>query len=79
MKVILSPEAVERLEAQIAFLRDAEAFDAAERLRIRVMAFFRTILPTFPAPAVGSAMISGRCGCHGHGWSCGIESNMNVS
>ena len=48
MKVILSPEAVERLEAQIAFLRDAEAFDAAERLRIRVMAFLSNHLANFP-------------------------------
>ena len=48
MKVVLSPEAVERLEAQIAFLRDAEAVAAAERLRARVMGFLANHLAHFP-------------------------------
>jgi plasmid stabilization system protein ParE len=48
MKVVLSPEAAERLEAQVGFLRDAEAFDAAERLRVRVMGFLSNHLARFP-------------------------------
>ena len=48
MKVVVSPEAAERLETQIAFLRDAEAFDAAERLRVRVMSFLANHLARFP-------------------------------
>ena len=48
MKVVLSPEAAERLEAQIAFLRDAEALDAAERLRMRIMRFLSDHLAHFP-------------------------------
>ena len=48
MKIVLSPEAAEALEAQIAFLRDAEAFDAAERLRVRVMRFLSNHLAQFP-------------------------------
>lgn len=48
MNVVLSPEAAERLEAQIAFLRDAKAFDVAERLRIRVMGFLSNHLAHFP-------------------------------
>jgi plasmid stabilization system protein ParE len=48
MKVVLSPEAVERLEAQVAFLRDAEAVVAAERLRARVMGFLENHLAHFP-------------------------------
>ena len=39
MKIVLSPEAAERLEAQITYLRDAGAADAAERLRRRGMDF----------------------------------------
>ena len=48
MNVVLSPEAVERLEAQISFLRNAEAMDAAERLRARVMGFLSHHLAHFP-------------------------------
>jgi len=48
MKVVLSPEAVERLEAQVAFLRDAEAAAAAERLRTRVMDLLSNHLAHFP-------------------------------
>jgi plasmid stabilization system protein ParE len=48
MKVVLSPEAVGRLEAQVAFLRDAEATAAAERLRARVMEFLSNHLAYFP-------------------------------
>ena len=48
MKVVLSPEAVERLEAQVAFLRGAEAAAAAERLRTRVMDFLSNYLAHFP-------------------------------
>ena len=48
MKVVLSPEAVERLEAQIAYLRDAGAADAAERLRRRVMDFLSNHLAHVP-------------------------------
>jgi plasmid stabilization system protein ParE len=48
MKVVLSPEAVERLEAQIAFLRDAEAFDAAHWLRLRIMNFLSNHLAHYP-------------------------------
>lgn len=48
MKVVLSPEAVERLEAQVAFLRNAEAGGAAERLRVRVMDFLSNHLAPFP-------------------------------
>ncbi len=48
MNVVLSPEAVERLEAQIAFLRNAGAAAAAERLRARVMGFLSNHLAHFP-------------------------------
>jgi plasmid stabilization system protein ParE len=48
MKVVLSPEAVERLQAQVAFLRDAEAVAGAERLRTRVMDFLSNHLAHFP-------------------------------
>src|SRR5262245_39032527 len=48
MKVVLSPEAVERLEAQIAFLTDADAVAAAQRLRARVMDFLSNHLAHFP-------------------------------
>jgi plasmid stabilization system protein ParE len=48
MTVILSPEAVERLEAQVAFLRDMEAFDAAEWLRSRIMNFLSNYLARYP-------------------------------
>jgi plasmid stabilization system protein ParE len=46
MKVVLSPEAAERLEAQVAFLRNAEAFDVAER--VRVVGFLSNHLAHFP-------------------------------
>jgi plasmid stabilization system protein ParE len=48
MNVVFSLEAVERLEARIAFLRDAGAVDAAERLRTRVMEFVSNHLASFP-------------------------------
>jgi plasmid stabilization system protein ParE len=48
MRIVFSPEAAERLEAQIAFLRDAEALSAAERLRVRVMNFLSNHLAHFP-------------------------------
>lgn len=48
MKVELSPEAVERLEAQIAYLRDAQAFQATDRLRKRVMDFLSNHLSDAP-------------------------------
>jgi|RhiMethySRZTD1v2_1073278.scaffolds.fasta_scaffold1752198_3 plasmid stabilization system protein ParE len=48
MKVVLSPEAVERLEAQIAYLRDVGAGAAAERLRARVLSFLPNHLARFP-------------------------------
>ena len=48
MNVVLSPEAVERLEAQIAYLRDVGAVAAAERLRTRVMQFLSRHLANYP-------------------------------
>jgi plasmid stabilization system protein ParE len=48
MEVVLSPEAVERLEAQIAFLRSMEAVDAAEWLHLRVIDFLSNHLANFP-------------------------------
>lgn len=48
MKVEFSPEALERLEAQIAFVRDANAHDAATRLRLRVMSFLTNYLAHYP-------------------------------
>jgi plasmid stabilization system protein ParE len=48
MNVVLSPEAVERLEAQIAYLRDVGAVAAAERLRTRVMQFLSRHLAKYP-------------------------------
>jgi len=48
MIVVLAPEAVERLEAQIAYLRDVGALAAAERLRARVMDFLSKHLANFP-------------------------------
>jgi len=48
MKVVLSLEAAERLEAQIAYLRDVGATDAAERLRVQVMNFLSNHLANFP-------------------------------
>jgi plasmid stabilization system protein ParE len=48
MKVILSPEAAERLEAQIAYLRDVGAAVAAERLHARVLSFLLNHLARFP-------------------------------
>jgi len=49
MKVVLSPEAVDRLEAQVAFLRDVGAVAAAERLHARVMGFLENHLAHFPS------------------------------
>lgn len=48
MKVVLSPEAAERLEAQIAYLRNVGAEAAAERLRVRVLSFLSNHLAHFP-------------------------------
>jgi plasmid stabilization system protein ParE len=48
MNVVLSPEAAQRLEAQIAYLRDAGAVGAAERLRLRVMEYLSKHLSDFP-------------------------------
>jgi len=48
MKVVLSPEATERLEAQIAYLRDMGATAAAERLYARVVSFLLNHLARFP-------------------------------
>jgi plasmid stabilization system protein ParE len=48
MNVVLSPEAAERLEAQIAYLRDVGAEAAAERLRVRVLSFLQNHLARFP-------------------------------
>jgi plasmid stabilization system protein ParE len=47
-EVVLTPEAVERLELQIAFLRDQGAQGAAERLRVRVTGFLSNHLARFP-------------------------------
>ena len=80
MKVVLSTEAAERLEAQIAFLRSAEAFDAAASLRVRVMSFLSNHLAHFPARAADSRTVTfGRCGYHARVWCFGTESNMNAS
>jgi plasmid stabilization system protein ParE len=46
--VELSPEAVDRLEGQIAYLRDVDAVVAAERLRERVLDFLSNHLANFP-------------------------------
>ena len=48
MKVILSPEAIERLQAQIAYLDDVEASAAADRLSVRVTSFLSNHLAHFP-------------------------------
>jgi plasmid stabilization system protein ParE len=48
MKVVLSLEAAERLEAQIAYLTRAGAAAAAERLRHRVMSFLANHLAYAP-------------------------------
>jgi plasmid stabilization system protein ParE len=48
MKVVLSPEAANRLESQIAYLRDVGAEVAAERLRERVMTFLSNHIAHFP-------------------------------
>ena len=48
MKVVLSREATERLEAQIAYLRDVGAEAAAERLRTRVVSFLANHLAHVP-------------------------------
>jgi plasmid stabilization system protein ParE len=48
MKVALAPEAAERLEAQIAYLREVGAEAAAERLRARVLSFLLNHVARFP-------------------------------
>jgi plasmid stabilization system protein ParE len=48
MKVVLSPEATERLEAQFACLRDVGAAGAGERLYARVLSFLLNHLARFP-------------------------------
>ena len=48
MKVVLSLEAAEHLEAQIRYLRSAGADAAAERLRDRVMNFLANYLAHVP-------------------------------
>jgi plasmid stabilization system protein ParE len=48
MKVVLSPEAVERLEDQITYLKSVGAERAAERLRLRVMSFLSRHIANFP-------------------------------
>jgi plasmid stabilization system protein ParE len=48
MKVVLSPEAVERFEAQVAYLMSMDATDAAEWLRLRVIDFLSNHLAHFP-------------------------------
>ena len=48
MKVVLSPEAADRLESQIAYLRDVGAGAAAERLRTRIMTFLSKHIAHFP-------------------------------
>ena len=48
MKFVLSPEAVERLEDQVRYLKEAHAPAAAERLRLRVLDFLENHLAHFP-------------------------------
>lgn len=48
MKLTLSPEAVERLEAQVVYLRGSGAENAAEWLRVRVLDFLSNHLARFP-------------------------------
>jgi plasmid stabilization system protein ParE len=48
MIVVLAPEAVHRLEAQIVYLQEAGAVAAADRLRVRVMEFLSNHLANFP-------------------------------
>jgi plasmid stabilization system protein ParE len=48
MKVVLSPEAAERLEAQVAYLRNVGAAAAAERLHARVLSFLLNHLARYP-------------------------------
>lgn len=48
MKIVLSPEAADCLEAQIAYLRDVGAAAAVARLRVSVMGFLETHLANFP-------------------------------
>jgi plasmid stabilization system protein ParE len=48
MKVVLSLEAAERLEAQIAYLKNVGADAAADRLRDRVMNFLANYLAHVP-------------------------------
>jgi plasmid stabilization system protein ParE len=48
VKVVVSPEAAERLEAQVRYIRDQHAPEAAERLHKRVLAFLEKQLTRFP-------------------------------
>lgn len=48
MKVVLAREAAEQLEAQVAYLRDVHALQAAERFKSRVLSFLSNHLAHFP-------------------------------
>lgn len=48
MRVVFSAEAVARLEAQLRYLREEYAPDAAERLKDRVLGFVQKHLANFP-------------------------------
>jgi plasmid stabilization system protein ParE len=48
MKLTIAPEAMERFDAQISFLMDAESMAAAQRLRVRVFDFLFNHVAHFP-------------------------------
>ena len=48
MKIVFSPEAVERLEGHVRYIRDAHAPAAADRLRERVLVFIENFLAVYP-------------------------------
>ena len=48
MKIVFTAEATTRLEAQVAYLRDAHAPAAAERLKTRIVDFVVKHLAHFP-------------------------------
>lgn len=48
MNVLFSPESLDRLEAQLQYIRDQFAEEAAERLRKRVLSFVDRRLALFP-------------------------------
>ena len=48
MRVVLSPEAAERLEAQIGYLHAQGASRAADNLRLRVMQFLSQYIADYP-------------------------------